>query len=366
MEQSESNISAIMDKRFNNYYCRLSIDMDGHKHIGIVNEYYDNYQIISRQNYYEQNIQVVYDRLCANSYDVKFMYNIEDVENDEGKKRQLNYQFCDQILKIDRKYFLLKINPDTKQKYIEFNDKNKNTYLYKLLTDTVEKNLCKIWQLLYQDIQKRYDKIDDTTALVHVEEEWNRIKDITLSYNNKVQKSDINNIYQMLYQLSILNNNEKVFDSTFVRYLIDNKENQTKEFINKATAIYVTIVYADFYDSSMILQHANKVKACLKKILKNLIIYKDYFTKDIEIVERWSAVEDYKKKTFNMIYNYLAAKSSRHTKSVSVFGSNGFLIKSFIGVEAAAKFYDVNQKTIRRWCKEPGKLHNNLSFVLHE
>lgn len=163
------------------------------------------YKQMMEVNEYENQMQVLYNRLIDNYFDVEVKYLDNDIKTNKETKNRSN-QFSGAIMRFDMDK--VKRNYDTNKLYIDVNNNNIRHYLTGNLKDVIEG----ILNLLDKNNEGKYKSF--INIIVNV------IKD-----KGSITKNDINHIY------NIINLNykwNKYFDNGFIYVMRDNSWNDCK------------------------------------------------------------------------------------------------------------------------------------------
>lgn len=253
---------------------------------------YTAYKLIKNIDAYEKQIQIIYNRLIENDFDVKYNYLAKDENTNKSSKMRSN-QLAGNIVNFDFSQIEYDKNGNI---YIKPNDK-----LLKVSTG----NLIEIITSIFNHINRSGRNIKETFDKY--------VKDI-IKRKNSITKKDLENINTLFY---LQDNWNRFYNSNFIKAMEDNNWDDIK-----LTAAFIRSVYN------------NKMSRKDWQALSDEAYYKIHNFRSVydnytDIIQSLS----YDNESLNIplddvtqeIYNYVNAqhtkgKKSKNTKSITING----------------------------------------------
>jgi len=246
---------------------------------------YSSYKLIKNVDEYERQIQIIYNRLIDNDFNVSFNYMDEDIKTAKQTKMRSN-QFAGQMNNFD--FDML----EQKGEHILINPTNE---FKKVCTGTFIEDIEYILDRLY--FQNDYNFEATKNAFSNMM--FNIIKK-----KESVKKIDIKRIRTMMY---ISKNWSAFYNNAFISAMLDkNWDNM------KLTAAYVRSIYNDNLTTDDIKQLSEEAYDNITSLRKVVDDYTDIF---IDLSKNTSSMSIQNDEILSRIYGYVL---SQHTKSPKI------------------------------------------------
>lgn len=207
---------------------------------------YKTYQLIKNVEAFESQIQVIYNRLINNDFNVNFVDLINDVK-DVKRTKMRNNTFAGQMVNFD--YDML--NPTKEGKWwLDPTDNFK-----KICTGDLVEKIEYIWNQL--SIESDFD---------NTKEKFEQFITNTVAVKNTISKKDITDFAQLLY---VKANWEKYYNNAFIVAMLDERWT-----INMLTTAYVRSIYNNIIDWKVACEETYKQMKQLRTIVD---MYTDIF-----------------------------------------------------------------------------------------
>ena len=278
---------------------------------------YKIYKMIKNVETYEKQIQIIYNRLIENDFDVQYNYLSKDEKTSKSTKFRSN-QLAGNIVEFDFTQIEYDKNGNI---YIKPNDK-----LLKVSTG----NLLEILTNIFNHI-KRSGR--------NVEEVFNEAVKNIIKKKNNITKKDLENL-NTLYYLS--ENWHTFYNSNFIKAM----ENKEWDDI-KLTTAFIRSIYNDTMkkeDWKMLSDEAYLKIHNLRKVFNNYTDIIESFSYDNENLN--IPLDDKTREIYTYIYNqHTQGKKSKNTKSVTIDGV------TYSSINEASKKLGISRQAIHKRLK---------------
>lgn len=242
---------------------------------------YSSYKLIKNVEEYEKQIQLIYNRLISNDFDVNLNYMSQDKKTIKSTRLR-NNQFAGQMNNFDYDMIEetnnhLKLNP------------NKN--FLKVCTGTLLDDIEYIINNLY---------INNNLDFEATKRDFSNILNNILKKNESIKKIDIKRIYNMLYLSKHWDN---FYNNAFITAMLDDKWDNYK-----LTAVYIRSIYNETMSIDDIHSLSDEAYNNIVSLRKVIDDYKDIF---IELSKHTSSMSIPNDDIVSRIYFYVINK---HTK----------------------------------------------------
>ena len=279
---------------------------------------YTTYKRIKNVAEYEQQLQVIYNRMISAFFEVNFVELTEDVKFSGDTKMRTN-QFAGQMVRFNEEM----VNEGKTGLWVKTTPE-----FDKVVTGNLKSDITDILNYIYNANNKDFDKT------IEIFKEY--ISNI-IRKKDTIKKSDIGNI-KLFYELE--SNWSRYYNSAFLSLMLNDKWDDVQ-----IASVYMRVIWNDEMNDGDWKALAEESYQKLSRIRKVVIENKSIF----ENLERTSPSEQISFENDELmgeIYGYLKKKHSRgRIKTITVKGIN------FNSVQDAAKYFNVRRETITRWLK---------------
>lgn len=329
--------------------------------MGLINEYLDSvngikilnedrykaWSLIQKTNKYEKQMQVIYNRLINNYYNVNFSYLDDDVK--DAWKSKYKGHFAGAILEATKNIDnIIKWSSKNNHYYIEIdNDKN----LKKNLVGEMKSNIEYIFNSLYSlsdatEVKDRKNYMFNT---------WSNFLANCISHKDTITKSDIKNFCDILHIAKHFND----FKDNYVLYQIIKKRNTDGGKLTATSLMQIAAGYTTLFKIKELTVDECKLFADQSytniKHLDNIIDDYSWFI-NWDDVKANATVIDHNKidMEFNqIIINYLNGK---HTRGNAGGKTNAAKKVNYKGIEynsvtEMAQKLNISRVTANKWLK---------------
>ena len=318
----EFDIFNIRNNSFLKLRYKLAIDCVNWQSMTIIEPNYITYKLIKNVQEYEKQLQVIYNRMREASFEVNFVELLNDIKFN-GDTNMRSNQFAGQMIRFD----------DNMVKESNGNLYVKSTTMFnKVVTGNLIEDLNKVLNHIYRENGADIDKTLNIfkTYIADIVKETKTIK-----------KTDISKLC-LFYDLKSKWNT--YYNSAFITLML--KEDW--DDIQIASVYMRTIWNEDMTDNDW-KSLAEESYQKLKNIRKVVVVNKSVFKK-LEENNPSDTIKFKNDELMGKIYGYLESKHSRgsgkgRTRTIIVKG------QEFNSVQDAAKYFNVDRKTIQRWIK---------------
>lgn len=277
---------------------------------------YKTYKMIKNVGAYERQLQVIYNRLVSNDFDVTIKKLDKDTKDISSTKLQ-GQNFAGQMTRFNFNTFKKQRNGGY---WLDLDD---NKQLKKVCTGDTAKQIEDIFNSLYVRNEGDFEKTkSDFRAFVNS----------VIKRNNTIRKKDISDYALML---EITRNWESYYDNAFIVVLM--REDIT---VAQIAALYVRTIYKEGMNWRSIADEAYARIVKLKKVVDTYRDIVDSLGKPYD----FKVINDEKTKE---IYTYLVNKHTRgsNKKSVTLDGI------TYTDIDDAVKKTGLSKRTIYRRLK---------------
>lgn len=239
---------------------------------------YTTYKLIKNVEEYEKQIQLIYNRLVSNDFDVKLNYMIKDTKTIKATHLRSN-QFAGQMSSFD--FDMLSENKE----HIKLNPTNN---FLKVCTGSLIDDIEYILDHIY--VNNNYDF--DTTK----KEFANMLMNI-LKRNQSIKKIDIKRICTMMH---LSKHWDDFYNNAFITAMLDSKWDNYK-----LTAVYIRSIYNDTMNEDDIHHLSDEAYDNIVSLRKVIDDYKDIF---IELAKHTSSMNIPNDDIVKKVYMYVANK----------------------------------------------------------
>ena len=282
---------------------------------------YTTYKRIKNVAEYEQQLQVIYNRMIAAFFEVNFVELTEDVKFSGDTKMRSN-QFAGQMVRFNEEM----VNEGKTGLWVKTTPE-----FDKVVTGNLKSDITDILNYIYNANNKDFDK----TIEIFKEYITN-----TIRKKDTIKKSDIGNI-KLFYELE--SNWSRYYNSAFLSLMLNDKWDDVQ-----IASVYMRVIWNDEMNDGDWKALAEESYKKLSRIRKVVVDNKSIF----ENLERTSPSEQISfenDKLMGEIYGYLKMKHIRgkgRTNTITVKGIN------FNSVQDAAKHFNVSRVTINKCIKQ--------------
>lgn len=284
---------------------------------------YTTYKRIKNVAEYEQQLQVIYNRMIAAFFEVNFVELTEDVKFSGDTKMRSN-QFAGQMVRFNEEM----VNEGKTGLWVKTTPE-----FDKVVTGNLKSDITDILNYIYNANNKDFEK----TIKIFKEYITNIIRK-----KDTIKKSDIGNI-KLFYELE--SNWSRYYNSAFLSLMLNDKWDDVQ-----IASVYMRVIWNDEMNDGDWKALAEESYQKLSRIRKVVVENKSIF----ENLERTSPSEQISfenDKLMGEIYGYLKMKHSKgsgkgRTKTITVKGIE------FNSVQDAAKYFNVSRVTINKWVKQ--------------
>lgn len=287
---------------------------------------YTTYKRIKNVEEYENQLQIIYNRMIAAFFDVHFVELTDDVKFSGDTKMRSN-QFAGQMIRFDKKMVKEKYGKLWLETTPEFE---------KIVTSNLKSEIAKVLNYLYSENGFDVEKT--------VEVFKGYIRNI-IKENNTIKKADISRV-GTFYELKSKWNT--YYNSAFLTLML----NDDWDDVQIASVYIRTIWNKNMSDSDWrtLAEESYRKLSNIRKVVKE---NKSVFV-ELEKTDPSETIHFVNDDMMGKIYGYLKGKHTRGTgkgrsKNISVKGME------FKSVQDAAKYFNVRRETIARWIKS-GKI----------
>lgn len=281
---------------------------------------YKTYKTIKNVEEYENQLQIIYNRLIAAYFDVNFVELTEDVKFSGDTKMRKNY-FAGQMVRFDENM----VKESNGKIWLDITPE-----FERISTGNLKEELVKVLNYMYVD--NEFD-LDNTVKTFK-----GYIKNI-IKENNTIKKADISRV-GLFYELKSKWNT--YYNSAFLTLMLNDKWDDIQ-----IASVYMRTIWNDNMfenDWKILVEETYQKLSNIRKVVKD---NKSVFV-DLENTYPSETIKFENDELMGKIYSYLKDKHTRgtgkgRTKSVKVKG------KSFKSVKEAAEYFKVNRKTVRNW-----------------
>lgn len=281
--------------------------------VALNREKYKTWKMIKNVAEYERQLQVIYNRLIDNYFDVKINRLLKDTKDIVDTKLQ-GQNFAGQMTRFDFDMFIEKeeggywLKPTASFK--------------KICTGNLVKTIENIFNILYNENNGDFEKTKD---------DFKHFVNTIIQKNNTIKKRDISD-YELMLRIS--KDWDKYYDNAFVTILL-------REDVNVAqiTALYVRSKWVDGMDWKVVSEEAyDKIN-----LLKNVVnAYKDVFVNLDKPYEYKITVDA----LTEQIYSYLV---SIHTRGIKANKKIVYKGVEYDNIDEAVEKTGKSKNTIYKW-----------------
>ena len=289
------------------------LDTVGDK-VSLNRDKYKTWKMIKNVAEYERQLQVIYNRLIDNDFDVKITRLLKDTK-DISVTTLVSHRFAGQMTRFD---FDMLIEKEDGGYWLKPTEAFK-----KICTGDLVKTIENVFNILYNENNEDFEKTKD--AFKHFVNSIIREK-------GTIMKNDINN-YELMLKIS--KDWDKYYDNAFVTILLRKDIN-----VEQIAALYVRSKWVDGMDWKAVSEEAyNKINS-----LKNVVdAYKDVFA-NMNKPNEYNVTVD---ALTEQIYSYLVRIHTRGKKQKSIT-LNGV---TYANIDEAVKKTGLSKSTIYRRLK---------------
>ncbi len=262
---------------------KLSIDfLDTVDNMYVLNrERYATYKQIKNVEEYESQIQIIYNRLVNNDFNVILKYMNEDKKTIKATHLR-NNQFAGQMNAFD--YDMI----EEKKEHLKLNPNNN---FLKVCTGSLIDDIEYILDNLYinNDFNFEATKRDFSNMLSNI-----------IKKNETIKKIDIKRICTMMH---LSKHWDEFYNNAFITAMLDNRWDDCK-----LTAAYVRSIYNDTMNEDDIQQLTNETYENIVSLRKVINDYKDIF---IELSKNTSNMSIPNDEILSKIYTYILSKHKK-------------------------------------------------------
>lgn len=243
---------------------------------------YKSYKLIKNVEEYEKQIQLIYNRLISNDFNVVFNYMNEDKKTIKATRLRSN-QFAGQMINFD--FNMIEENKE----HIKLNT-NKN--FLKVCTGSLLDDIEYILDNLYTRNNCDFEstKKDFSNMMMNI-----------FKKNNSIKKIDIKRICTMMH---ISKHWDEFYNNAFITAMLDKRWDNYK-----LTAVYIRSIYNENMSTDDIHQLTNEAYDNIVSIRKVIDTYKDIF---VDLSKNTSSMNIQNDEIISKIYTYILSK---HTKN---------------------------------------------------
>ena len=260
------------------------LDTIGDK-VSLNRDKYKTWKMIKNVAEYERQLQVIYNRLIDNDFEVKITRLLKDTK-DISDTKLVPHRFAGQMTRFD---FDMLIEKEDGGYWLKPTEAFK-----KICTGDLVKTIENIFNILYNENNGDFEKTKDA---------FKYFVNSIIREKGTIMKNDINN-YELMLKIS--KDWDKYYDNAFVTILLRKDIN-----VEQIAALYVRSKWVDGMDWKAVSEEAyNKINS-----LKNVVdAYKDVFTNMNKPNEYKITVDALTEK----IYSYLVGIHTRGKKSKTI------------------------------------------------
>jgi hypothetical protein len=268
---------------------------------------------------YESQIQMIYNRLVQNDFNVNFNYLQEDIKTNKQTKIRNNV-FSGQMVNFDFSQLKTTLGNHL---WIDANEK-----LLKVCTG----NLIEMMTYIFNSLFKEYNDIEE------VKNVWNNICLKIINKKGSVTKKDIENIQSLYY---LLNNWDKIYNKNIISAMqYDNWDDI------KLATVYMRNVYnnSNPLSEKSLFDLADETYGKIKNLHSMFDMYKDIIL-NLQTDDDFNVEND---EITQKIYNYLHGKHNMKNRCKEVV-INGIKYKS---IKEASEKLGISRQSIYKKLKE--------------
>lgn len=322
--------------------------LDNVNDVKILNEdRYKAWSLIQQTTMYEKQMQIIYNRLINNYYNVNFIYLDTDVKDAWTSKYKGHFAgaILDATKNINN---VIKWSPKNNKFYLEI-DADKN--LKKNLVGEMKNNIEYIFNSLYA----LSDANDQKDRKEYMFNNWQSFLANCMANNDTITKTDIKNFCDILHIKKHFNE----FTDNYILYQMIKKRNAdggklSNDSIVQIAAAYTTLFKIKELDCEECILFADQSYINIKR-LDNILDNFNWFIDWQNVKDNVSLIDQTKiDLDFNqIIVNYLDGK---HKSGKAVGKTNAakevtYKGEKFSSVSELAKKYNVSRVTATRWLK---------------
>lgn len=274
---------------------------------------YKTWKMIKNVAEYERQLQVIYNRLVDNDFEVKITRLMKDTK-DIADTKLLSHRFAGQMTRFDFDMFIEKEDGGYWLK--------PNEAFKKICTGDLVKTIENVFNILYVENNGDFEKTKHT---------FKHFVNTIIQENGTIKKKDISN-YELMLRIS--KDWDKYYDNAFVTILL-------REDINVAqiAALYVRSKWVDGMDWKAVSEEAYDKINSLKKVVD---AYKDVFA-NLDKPNEYNITVDV---LTEQIYGYLVGIHTRGTKANKKIVYKGV---EYDNIDDAVEKTGKTKNTIYKW-----------------
>ena len=253
--------------------------------ISLNRDKYKTWKMIKNVGEYERQLQVIYNRLIDNYFDVKVIRLLKDTK-DISDTKLLSHRFAGQMTRFDFDMFIEKEDGGFWLKPTE--------EFKKICTGNLVKTIENIFNMMYNENNGDFEKTKD---------DFKNFVNSIIRENKTIKKKDISN-YELMLRIS--KDWDKYYDNAFVTILL-------REDVNVAqiAALYVRSKWVDGMDWKVVSEEAYDKINALKKVVDT---YKNIFA-NLNNPNEYKITVD---ALTEQIYSYLVSIHTRGNKTKAI------------------------------------------------
>ena len=274
---------------------------------------YKTWRMIKNVAEYERQLQVIYNRLVDNDFEVKITRLMKDTK-DIADTKLLSHRFAGQMTRFDFDMFIEKEDGGYWLK--------PNEAFKKICTGDLVKTIENVFNILY---------VENNGDFERTKQSFKHFVNTIIQENGTIKKKDISN-YELMLRIS--KDWDKYYDNAFVTILL-------REDINVAqiAALYVRSKWVDGMDWKAVSEEAYDKINSLKKVVD---AYKDVFA-NLDKPNEYNITVDV---LTEQIYGYLVGIHTRGTKANKKIVYKGV---EYDNIDDAVEKTGKTKNTIYKW-----------------